>query len=115
MTINQRIISALASFGEPVQPTTYRKDSGTPVPDSYYVFNYDTVGASFGDDAPEHERYLVQVHYICRATTNSTERKRQTKRALFHAGFSWPDMFHASEPDNDWQHIVFECEYAMEA
>lgn len=74
------------------------------------MFNYDTLGADFADDAPGHERYLVQVHLYAPRTFDASERVRRTKRALADAGFTWPDTVNAS--DADGQHIVFECEYA---
>ena len=47
MTVNERIITALAGFGLPVKPDRYSGDA-----ESYFVFNYTTMGMLFADDAP---------------------------------------------------------------
>ncbi len=105
MSVNQKIISALYGFGDPISPGTYQGDS-----ERYFAFDYSTLGADFGDDAPRHERYLVQVHFFCPLSYNSVSRSKDIKRALFTSGFTWPEMTNAS--DQDGQHLVFECEMA---
>lgn len=105
MSINQRIMDALSDFGYPVSPTVYEGEA-----EQYFVFNYSTMGADFGDDAPQQEKYLVQVHFFCSPSFNSVGRAKQIKRKLFAAGFTWPEMTNAS--DRDGQHLVFECEAA---
>ena len=105
MSIDALIRSALIGFGDPVENGVSLAD----VP-RYYVFNYTTIPIDFGDDTPQHDRYLVQVHLFAPLTENITARKRETKRALYRAGFTWPSTEDAS--DSGSRHIVFECEIA---
>lgn len=115
--MNQRIIAALAHFGCPVAPDAY---SGSA--EQYFVFNYSVYPVDFSDDAPHHERYLIQIHYFCPRDHNSLARRGAIKAALFTAGFSWPDEINATNATNDYQtaalrqqHYVFECEAIEEA
>lgn len=105
MSINQKIITALSSFGDPVSPGIYQGAE-----ERYFTFNFSTTGADFGDDAPQQEKYLVQVHFFCSLSFNSVGRAKKIKQKLFTAGFTWPTMANAS--DQDGQHLVFECEAA---
>lgn len=105
MSVDSKIKSALSTFGDPVENTEYKGEAAR-----YYVFNYSSTGADFADDEPGHEKYFVQVHLFAPLCENLTKRIKQTKRALFDAGFTWPEMVNAS--DGDWRHLVFECEIA---
>lgn len=105
VSVDAMIKAALSVFGDPVANTGYYGDA-----ERYYVFNYTTTGADFADDEPEHERYLVQVHLFAPLDENIVQRKKQTKKVLQDAGFTWPETHNASEGDG--QHIVFECEIA---
>lgn len=105
MSINQKIITTLSGFGDPVSPGIYQ---GTE--ERYFTFNFSTIGTDFGDDAPQQEKYLVQVHFFCSLSFNSVGRAKQIKKSLFQNGFTWPTMANAS--DQDGQHLVFECEAA---
>lgn len=109
MSINERLIAALSPLGFPVVPDLYTGEE--PV---YLTFNYDIVGALFAEDAPQMDRYLVQVHLFAPFGRNLVGTRRQIRRLLLQAGFTWPDVVDAgaataSEQDVG-QHIVFECE-----
>ncbi len=104
-SVDEKLRNALLPFGDPVENAVYQGKEK-----QYYVFNYSTLAADFGDDGPVHERYLVQVHLFTPLGENVTKRVRDTKRALFSAGFTWPATENAS--DEDGRHIVFECETA---
>lgn len=105
MSVDELLRKTLLSFGDPVENGVYH---GTAK--RYYTFNYSTVGDDFADDAPGHERALVQVHLFAPLAENVTARVKATKKALFAAGFTWPETFNAS--DENGRHIVFECEIA---
>lgn len=75
---------------------------------TYIVFNYNTAPAGFADDAPEYDRYLIQVHLFTPLTGNISSLIRRTKTALTAAGFEYPATFDAS--DENGRHIVFETE-----
>ena len=110
MTLNQRIREALEPIGLPVVP-----DVDTQQRERCLVFNYSTLPTRHADDAPAFELYLVQVHYVCPSGWNSLEERRAVKRALFAAGFSWPEETPASDSTQkngeNKQHYVFECEW----
>lgn len=105
MTVDKRIRDALTPFGDEVYNGVSYATGGR-----YYVFSYVTIPADFGDDGPEHERYLVQVHFFAPLGENITARKKATCRALRAAGLTWPETQDAS--DSEKRHIVFECEIA---
>ena len=105
MSVDKKIRDALLGFGDPVENGIY-----TGRAERYYTFNYDTLGADYGDDAPLHERYLCQVHYFAPTAENVTARVRATKEALVKAGFTFPAVENAD--DADGRHRVFECETA---
>lgn len=104
MSINDAIINALTGFTSDVVPDLYTGEET-----EYITFNYSSRGANFADNAPNHEINSVQVHYFCPASTNSLSKRKQIKKALFAAGFTWPEVIDAS--DKEGQHWVFECEY----
>lgn len=103
MSVNQKIIEALSSFGYPVVPDVYTCED-----DTYFAFNYSTSPIFFSDDAPRIERYLIQVHLFCPIKKNIVLLRKQAKQKLFTLGFSWPEEINAS--DRNEQHYVFECE-----
>ena len=107
MSLNSTLKTALESIA-PTAPDVYLGDETT-----YIIFNYNSIPADFGNDAPAHERYLVQVHLYCPHSVNSLSMRRSIKTALTGAGFTWPAYENAS--DEEGQHHVFECEIAQEA
>lgn len=107
MSVEARVKAALGAFGDPVEKSVFT----TPArdgPQRYYTFQCESLGADFGDDEPGSERWLVSIHLFAPPDENCVRRGRMTKRALFNAGFTWPQMTDAS--DQDGQHLVFECE-----
>lgn len=105
MSIESRIEAALASFGYPVHPETY---SGNEL--KYFTFNHDTFGDDHGDNKPQHEIALIQVHFFCPVDFNSVATRKSIKRKLFDAGFGYPPMTGAG--DKNGQHWVFEVSAA---
>ena len=101
MSVDARIKSAVDSFGFPVENSVYHGQA-----EEYLVFNYFTLPRTFGDDEPEHEEYFIQLHYFAPLRKNILEMKRQIKRAIVEAEFSYPSTVDAS--DNEARHIVFE-------
>lgn len=109
MSVEARVKAALDVFGDPVEKSVLygAADQG---PARYYAFSCRSFGGAFGDDEPDCERWLVTVHLFAPLTENCVRRARETKRALFAAGFTWPQYTDAT--DEDGQHLVFECETA---
>ncbi|WP_418972628.1 hypothetical protein [Allofournierella sp.] len=104
MSINSDLRAAL----EPIAPAF--QDVYTGPQKTYIVFNYNSIPADFGDDAPAHERFFVQAHLYAPAGVNTLRQRKKIKAALLGAGLTWPSYTNAS--DKDGQHHVFECETA---
>lgn len=105
MSVEAMIVAALTGFGYDVaNSVSYSKNK------TYFAFHDTVIPADYGDDTPQHERHLVQVHFFCPLNVNITTMKTSIRRALYAAGFSWASVTDAS--DGDGRHIVFECETA---
>lgn len=111
VSVENRIKAALAPFGDPVEKSLLYA-AARDLPPRYYTFSCSSFGADFGDDEPGCERWLVNVHFFAPLKGNYTQQVKETKKALFRAGFTWPSMVDAG--DKEGQHIVFECEIAEE-
>ena len=105
MSVEALLKRTLEQFCDPVENGVYLDES-----DRYYTIHVSTIPTDFADDAPGHERYLIQVHLFAPLTFNFVGRRKATKQALFAAGFTWPGCTDAS--DSNGRHLVFECEYA---
>lgn len=105
MSVEARLKTILEDFGDPVENGVYHGEA-----ERYYTFNVTTVGDDYADDAPQHERYLIQVHFYAPLSFNFVKRRRDTCRALYFGEFQWPSVTDAS--DDDGRHLVFETECA---
>ena len=103
MTINDKIMQSLDFLGFPVYPNAYPGEE-----DIYIVFNVNTSPDYFGDNEPGYDINFVQIHFFCPHTFNSIYTRKQIKKALQAAGFTYAFEVDASEQEG--QHIVFECE-----
>lgn len=109
MSVNEKIIAALAPLGLPVTPDKYDGQGS-----AYITFNYSAYGRLFADDAPYIDAYLIQVHLFAPYARNMLYTRGEIRRRLFGAGFTWPKETNVGldtrAGDSDMQHIVFECE-----
>lgn len=109
MSVASDVIAAVAFTGYPVQQVGYDGENAT-----YFALNMSAYPANFADDAPQHDRWLVQLHLFAPFTLNTTVLCRQIRAALFAAGYSYPSLVDASETtrasDGTEQHVVFEFE-----
>lgn len=109
MSVAQSIISALAVTGLPIAQTSYAGDD-----DVYIIFRIDESPDDFANDEPGHDIVSVQLHLFAPFTQNTTKLRKQIRKALHEAGFTYPRTIDASETarssDGTEQHIVFECE-----
>lgn len=103
MSVDERLTAALMPLGLDIENSVSFSHEHR-----YIAFNYETVPATFADDAPNLEKYLVQVHLFTPLNENINKLKRGIKRALFNGGFTWPSTQDAS--DENGRHVVFECE-----
>ena len=107
MNVEARVKAALDVFGDPVEKSVLDA-AARKHPARYYTFSCNSFGDNFGDDEPGCERCLVSVHLFAPLNEDCTRRVKETKRALFAAGFTWPEAVDAT--DQDGQHYVLECE-----
>jgi hypothetical protein len=109
VSVASEIAAAVAFTGYPVHQISY---DGTAT--TYFVMNMDGIPDNFADDAPQHDRWLVQLHLFAPFTLNTTTIRRQIRNALHAAGYTYPSQVDASEnaraADGTEQHIVFEFE-----
>lgn len=110
MSVAEDLRQALAFAGLPIAYGTYMGAAET-----YLVFNYTTMPTHFADDAPLHERYLIQVHLFAPLENNTTALERQIKRALADNEFDYPSTVDASDESRQGnagatRHLVFETE-----
>lgn len=112
MTVNEKIMKALEGYGMPVCINHY---SGTQK--RYIEFDlYDDTGACFCDDAPEFDVVLVQVHLFLPTEEPYLALKKQIRKSLYEAGFSYADITEIVEPQETAQypkgirHLTFEAE-----
>lgn len=109
MSVESRVKAALDAFGHPVEKSLlYAASNERPL--RYYTFVCESFGDDYGDDEPGCERWLVHVHFFAPLGESCLRQVRETKRALFAAGFTWPQCTDAT--DQDGQHYVFQCEAA---
>lgn len=109
MSIASDVKTAIGFTGYPMQQVSYDGDAQT-----YFTLNMDAIPSNFADDAPQHDRWLVQLHLFAPFSQNTTAIRRQIRNALQAAGFTYPSQVDASEKtgasDGTEQHIVFEFE-----
>lgn len=111
MSIESRIVEAVAFTKMPCVTPNYDGEAK-----EFLTFNMDAIAGDFADDAPQHDRWLIQLHLFAPVTQNTRMLRKQIRQAIFEAGFTYPDQIEASEAfkktDGSEQHIVFEFEDA---
>jgi len=113
MSVESKIVSAMSFTGLPCRNGIYKGTATT-----YLTFNANSIPADFADDAPQHERWLVQLHLYAPVESNTIALRKQIKAAIQCAGFTFPSQIDASgslregDMDSMVRHIVFEFETA---
>ena len=105
--VDSMIVTALSGI-LPVWNVIKEKVDEEPA-ETYYAFNYSTHGTGYADDEPTGEVSMVQVHLIAPLNVNVSGLVKQTKQALYNAGFTWPQVTDAS--DDKGRHKVFEFQH----
>lgn len=106
MNVNKLIIDTLTPLVTDVVPTKYNGTATT-----YITFNYeDDRAVEFADDTPITDVAYLQIHLWCPRTYNFYSKKAQIRKALFKAGFSYPQITTLYEDDTEINHIIFQCE-----
>lgn len=115
MNVNKLIIDTLSPLGYPVAYIKYKPYTGEPVSDKYFTFNYaDDRGINFADDVPQHEIAYMQIHFFAPLKFPHTALRKDIRKRLFSAGFTYPTIVTLTEEDNEIIHLVFECEIESE-
>lgn len=111
MTIHAKIIQALKPFGMPVKPDLY-----TGTEKRYIIFNYaDDRAVLFADNAPLCVVAYMQIHLFIPLDEDYLNIKSRIRKALFDAGFTYPEVTEQIENDTKKRHIIFECEIEEES
>ncbi len=103
MNVNERIQKAVRPLSIPCAANEYTGEEQT-----YLVFSVSPLPVDFADDFPQHIKNLVQLHLYCSHTLNTILLRKQIKKLIAQAGFTYPVETDASEKGT--QHIVFEFE-----
>lgn len=101
--MESRIVSALAFTGYGIYNNTY-----TGTDNAYFVFLIDIMPRMFANDEAQYAINDVSLHFYCPVTQNTVELRKQIKKAIQDAGFTFPNELDVS--DEHLQHIVFEFE-----
>lgn len=102
-SVNKRIMDALAFTGYDVSFNTYVGNES-----SYFVFLVNAVPEYFTDDEVMYVINNIDLHLYCPVTTNTTQLRKDVKKALQTAGFTYPAETDLS--DEHSQHFLYECE-----
>jgi hypothetical protein len=111
MSVNGTIIAALKKFNYPCKPDIY-----TGTEKRYFTFNCaDDRGTDFGDNKPGGNVLSMQVHYVLpwkdgTKEINYLKEKKEIRKALFEAGFTYPRVTVLLDKTNNIRHLVYECE-----
>ena len=107
-------MSALSAIREALLPLGYEISPTMNTHKSDTYITYGEImdhGEDFGDDSPEHVRVTVRVHFICPYNKNYLTAKRNIRRAIAAADFTFPYIEDASLPDDNIRHLVYTTEY----
>ena len=109
INVNQIIMQALSEINMSVSAET-SLDATMP----YINFNVtDDRGTAFSDDTAEYDKISVQVHLFTKLGYDYIDVKKQIRKKLHETGFSYPSV--TTMNDDDYNHIIFECEIALES
>ena len=110
MTVNELLINTLQRFNSYITP-----DFSGDGAEEYITFTFpDDSAAVFGDDVPLEVVSEVWIHYFLPASKDYLEVKREIRKVLLAAGFTYPKVTVLMEPGNKTRHIIFECEIENE-
>lgn len=103
--INEFLTGVLGRIGIPVAESLYEGDE-----EEFITFNLaDSRGHEFGDNDTLGVICYVQVHYVCPWDQDYSGRVRKIRKALFSAGFTYPELTDVSDRQARIRHQVLEC------
>lgn len=114
MTVNEKIIQALEPFDIPITADFFGGGES-----EYFTFNpVEDRAVLYADNKPAASVVEMQIHYFLPADKNYLEIKKQIRRAIFEAGFTYPAIDSTVDGNGKIRHLIFECEiedeYEME-
>lgn len=108
MSAFEKIVGAIQGFGYPYEPDVYGGEKK-----KYFTYNYaDERATLFADETAVSVVASVQVHFFLPYRENFISEKNRISKALFNAGFTFPEVTILKE--NDIRHIIFECDIEEE-
>ncbi|MEL7568952.1 MAG: hypothetical protein AAGU14_00145 [Eubacteriaceae bacterium] len=106
MNVNKLIDDTLSPLGYPVDYISYAGSA-----DRYFTYNYaDDRAELYADNEPINDVAYMQIHFFSPKTFNHMQVKKQVRKSLYNAGFSYPRISSFYEDDTGMNHLVFECE-----
>lgn len=82
----------------------------------YFIFDIDTEPSHYADDVPLCEDEYITIHLFCENSFDPVALVEDAKRALFKAGFSYPEKTALTSSNtgygevSDMRHILLGCE-----
>ena len=105
METSEKIVAAIKPFGVPCVP-----DLSTGGAKRFVTYNFaDDYGTDFADDQPETVVNSMQIHFFMPANESYISWKKKIRKALFDAGFTFPEVIIQTEDENTIRHMIFEC------
>ena len=82
----------------------------------YFVYDIvDDRGDDWGDDVPDKIHYWVRVKYYYPQGENQNSKKKEVRRRLLDAGFSYARISEVSFPEEGIDGIEWTCDYTEES
>ncbi len=82
----------------------------------YFVYDItDDRGDDWGDDIPDKIHYWVRLKFYYPQGENQNSIKKEVRRRLHRAGFSYPRILEVSFPEDGIDGIEWTCDYVVES
>lgn len=102
MSIASTIVSALSSICSSISQDVYDGDA----PFIIYSFGNDKCLIS-ADDKAQIDQTDITISYVVDKNTNYLTKKKNIRKALVNAGFSYPSVRVEYDEDTDLRYIIF--------
>lgn len=107
-SVFQKLIAALKPLNIP-----YSVDFQSDDYSEYFtIAEADDRGDNYGDDKPGTAVVSVDVHWFLPLQENYISKKTEIRKAIFGAGFSFPEVTVIPDADLQVRHVVFSCSIA---
>ena len=110
MSVGALIVSAVSDLA-PCKARIY-----TGREKRYFVYDItDDRGDDWGDDSPEHTHYWVRLKFYYPQGENQNSIKKEVRRRLKRAGFSYAQISEVSFPEDGIDGIEWTCDFTEES